>query len=239
MFSVLDVCQQLLWLYRERFGSPEFWAEPLNALSNAAFLIAASFACDLASSRRAMTPTTVVLLSLASLIGFGSFCFHTIPNRLTMWLDILPIALFQLLLLWVIAHRVFSVSKQVTAVFVVAVLGSSLLLLPIHQILNGSLFYLPSFLALLVFGITWMARRKSEPYLLVAAASCFALAIVARSVDWIVPWQFGTHFLWHILNGIVVYLTLRAWIVESNSAKLLVAGPRGTSAFGPANRILE
>jgi hypothetical protein len=28
-----------------------------------------------------------------------------------------------------------------------------------------------------------------------------------------VQWQFGTHFLWHVLNGVVVYMTLRTWIV--------------------------
>jgi hypothetical protein len=29
----------------------------------------------------------------------------------------------------------------------------------------------------------------------------------------IVAWHFGSHFLWHLLNGVVVYLALRVWIV--------------------------
>jgi hypothetical protein len=29
----------------------------------------------------------------------------------------------------------------------------------------------------------------------------------------IVPWHFGSHFLWHVMNGVVVYMALRAWIV--------------------------
>ena len=84
MSHLFEVCNKLLGLYRERGFSPEFWAEPLNALTNASFLIAAFFAWDFASRRRVATRTTNALLSLAGVIGFGSFFFHTIPNQFTM-----------------------------------------------------------------------------------------------------------------------------------------------------------
>jgi hypothetical protein len=50
--------------------------------------------------------------------------------------------------------------------------------------------------------------------LLPAAAAVFSLAIVARSLDWTVPFPLGTHFLWHLLNGVVLYLAMRAWILH-------------------------
>jgi hypothetical protein len=32
-------------------------------------------------------------------------------------------------------------------------------------------------------------------------ACCFTLGVAERSADWNVAWPFGTHFLWHLLNG--------------------------------------
>jgi hypothetical protein len=211
--SLFEVCDTLLWVYRERLGNPAFWAEPLNALTNTAFLIAAFFAWDLASRRRATTRTTIALLSLAGAIGFGSFFFHTVPNYFTMWLDVVPIALFQVFFLWLAGNRMLGLGRFASAALVIGVVGSSFILFPLHEPLNGSLFYLPSLLAMLTFGLVWSRKVTREPYLLVGAACCFAVAVTARSVDMIVPWHFGSHFLWHLLNGIVVYLALRAWIV--------------------------
>ncbi len=213
MQSIFNVSDALLWIYRERFGDPAFWAEPLNALTNASFLIAALLAWNLASRRRANSRTTIALISLAGVIGFGSFFFHTVPNHFTMWLDIVPIALFQLFFLWLAGTRMLGLSRKASAALMIGVVGSSFVLLPLHEPLNGSLFYLPSLLALLVIGLVWSRRKSSEPYLLVSAACCFTVAITARSVDMIVPWHFGTHFVWHTMNGVVIYLALRAWIV--------------------------
>lgn len=210
---MFEVCETLLWIYRERWGSPDFWAEPMNALTNASFLIAALFARQFASRRRAGTQTTISLLTLAGVIGVGSFFFHTVPNHFTMWLDIVPIALFQVVFLWLVATRMLGLTRLASLALVMTVVGSSFALFPFHEPLNGSLFYLPSLLAMLAIGYVWSQKVSGEPYLLVGAASCFACAVTARSVDMIVPWHFGSHFLWHLMNGIVVYLVLRAWIV--------------------------
>jgi hypothetical protein len=209
-------------MYRERSGDPAFWAEPLNALSNASFVIAAAFALELAIHKRALKPSTLALISLAGVIGCGSFLFHTVPSYPTMWLDIIPITLFQALFLWLISQKLLSTNIWTTAGIVVAVVGSSLALMPIHQPLNGSLFYIPSLLAMLVFSALWAKRSTAEPYLLGCTAFFFALAITARSIDWVVPWPFGTHFLWHLLNGIVVYTALRTWIHVTSSKPVIV-----------------
>ncbi len=217
MSNVFQISQALLNMYRERSGDPAFWAEPLNALSNASFVIAAAFALDLAICKRALKPSTLALISLAGVIGCGSFLFHTLPSYPTMWLDIIPITLFQILFLWMISQKLLSCSGWVSSGIVIVVVGSSFVLRPIHQPLNGSLFYIPSLLAMLAFSVLWAKRSTAEPYLLGGTAAFFALAITARSIDWDVPWPIGTHFLWHLLNGIVVYTALRTWIIATSS----------------------
>ncbi len=222
MSNVFQISQALLHIYRERSGDPAFWAEPLNALSNASFVIAAAFALDLAIRQKALRPNTLVLISLAGIIGCGSFLFHTVPSNHTMWLDIIPITLFQILFLWLMSQKLLSANGWMSAGIVIAIVGSSFALMPIHKPLNGSLFYVPSLVAMLAFGALWAKRSAVEPYLLVATACFFALAITARSVDWIVPWPIGTHFLWHLLNGIVVYTALRTWIVAAPLTRVRV-----------------
>lgn len=210
----------ILQLYRERGNDPAFWAEPINALTNASFVIAAACALHLAMDRQAMTSSTLLLIGLAAVIGVGSFLFHTAANRLTMWLDVIPIALFQTLFLWLATRDILSCSARLSLGIVLVIVCASFALMPVHKFLNGSLFYLPSLLAILTIGWMWSLRSSHEPYLLLLAAGCFALALTARTIDWSVPWPIGSHFLWHLLNGVVVYLTLRTWIVHTASRSM-------------------
>jgi hypothetical protein len=68
MSNLLQIRQKLTGFCRERSGDPTFWAEPLNALTNASFLIAAAFALALAIRRQKLTATTGVLVSLAGVV---------------------------------------------------------------------------------------------------------------------------------------------------------------------------
>jgi len=205
--------QRILHLYRERAGDPGFWAEPINALTNVSFLIAAGLALRLAMRRKAATPITMTLILLAGVIGIGSFIFHTAAGPVTMWVDVIPIALFQVLFLWLVCRRMLELNEWMSAGMIAVVLGLSFALMPIRQPLNGSLFYVPSLVAMLLLGGIWTAKGTVERFVLLGAAACFGLAITARAVDWDVPWSIGSHFFWHLLNGVVVYLGLRAWIV--------------------------
>lgn len=217
MSNVFLISQALLPMYRERSGDTGFWAEPLNALSNASFVIAAAFALDFAIRKHAWRSSTLTLIVIAAVIGCGSFLFHTVPTYHTMWLDIIPITLFQVLFLWLISQKLLSNSGWIAAGIVLAVVGLSFILRPIPQPLNGSLFYIPTLFAMMIYGALWAKRSAEEPYLLGCATSVFALAITARSIDWMVPWTVGTHFIWHLLNGIVVYAALRTWIIAASS----------------------
>ncbi len=209
---------ELLQIYRERAGDPSFWAEPFNALTNASFLIAAACGLHLALQKRVLTPSTLSLISLASVIGVGSFLFHTLATPLTMWLDILPIALFQVLFFWLLSREMLRFGPLPSITLVLGIVCASFALMPIKRILDGSLFYLPSLSAVFVLGWLWSRRASHEPWLLMLAGVCFLLAATARTLDWQVPWSIGSHFLWHLLNGGVVYLALRSWILHLASA---------------------
>jgi riboflavin transporter FmnP len=205
---------ELLQIYRERNGNQEFWGEPINALSNASFLLAAALALHLAIQRQATTPMTLSLIALAATIGLGSFLFHTAVSPLTMWLDIIPIVLFQIVFLWLACREMLGWPLVASLSFVMAIVGTSFALLPIHRYMNGSLFYMPSLIAILVVGGLWSLHAVYEPGLLLVAGVCFILAIMARSLDWVVTFSVGSHFVWHLMNGVVIYLALRSWIVH-------------------------
>lgn len=60
-------------MYRERNGDPVFWAEPMNALTNASFIFAVAFALDFAIRQCALNPNTLILIAFAGVKGCGSF----------------------------------------------------------------------------------------------------------------------------------------------------------------------
>ena len=88
-------------LYCERV-SPEFWAEPLNAISNLSFVIAALWGGLSARKRGEFDTSTKVLCLLGALIGLGSFLFHTLANLWSSFADVIPIWSFVALYMLVV-----------------------------------------------------------------------------------------------------------------------------------------
>src|ERR1700719_1867743 len=76
-------------LYCER-ADPSFWAEPVNALTNAAFLVAAllAFLEWHRGTRRDMAQ--LALIGVVALVGLGSFLFHAIATRGAALFDVIP-----------------------------------------------------------------------------------------------------------------------------------------------------
>ena len=84
------------------------------------------------------------------------------------------------------------------------------------ETLNGSLPYIPTFLVLLGLGVYHFCRCEHDRSVLFAAAGVFLLALFFRSIDMIVCPSFatGTHFLWHVLIAVALYLSMRALILN-------------------------
>ena len=102
--------------YCERGSSAEFWAEPLNAITNAAYVAAALVGWALVRSSRLSNPDRgwlICLIALIASIGVGSAAFHTAPSVLTKLGDVVPIALFVVAALFVALTRVLSMSVPV------------------------------------------------------------------------------------------------------------------------------
>lgn len=202
-------------LYCERQG-PEFWAEPVNALTNLAFVAAGIW--GLYQVRRNRTGAAAVAMCWWVIaIGIGSWLFHTFANHLTIWADILPIATFTL------AASMFALRRfarlpwpHAIACFIgfYLVAGAITLTLPssVHVATNGTSGYLPAFLAINAIGALCLVRGSPAGRYLIAASLIFALAATGRMLDlWACQYiLIGTHFLWHSLNGLMLAVVLTA-----------------------------
>lgn len=107
-------------------GTDAFWAEPLNAVTNAAFIIAAIIGLLLAVRARRLDGPVAWLILLTFAVGVGSFLFHTYAVVWAAMTDTIPIMLF-ILSYFAIAMRCyagFSWGKSV--VLVVAFLATLL-----------------------------------------------------------------------------------------------------------------
>ena len=186
------------------------WAEPINAITNVAFILASIvmwLRCkNLVEGR--------ILCFLLFLIGCGSFLFHTFAQTWAAILDVTAILIFILSYLFVANRRFLAWSKIVSLVGVILFFPYHLFLVSILsniQFLGSSLQYIP--VAILIFIYSGLLR-KSEPNLsrgLFIGASILCLSIVSRTIDEplcsIV--SVGTHFVWHILNSIML-----SWMIE-------------------------
>lgn len=200
-------------LYCERIG-PGFWAEPTNVLTNLAFPVAALASWQLARRSDAVSGNVAVLIALIIVIGIGSALFHTFATRWAWFLDLLPILVFQLWFLWVYLRRVASWRSASATAAVVAFLLAAVLARQFPELLNRSLTYAPALLVLGILGTYHLRTGKQEPWVLLAAAGAFVFSLTFRTIDAAVCSSFlvGTHFLWHLLNGVVLYLAFRALV---------------------------
>lgn len=201
-------------LYCERLHDG-FWAEPVNAVTNLAFFLAAVAAYRLWQREGKGDRFILLLIAFAVLVGVGSTLFHTFGTRWGLLADAIPIAMFVIAFFIFTLRRFLGQSVVLSAVWIAVFLGISALLprlLP-PGFLNNSGFYFPVLGALVVFGI--LLRMRGGEYLWIggaylSAAALFTLSLSFRIVDPSVCAQFplGTHFMWHCLNGLLIYLML-------------------------------
>ena len=110
-------------LYCERTGHG-FWNEPLNALSNVSFLVAAFVAWRTYLRLERRDPLAVVLIVLAASIGVGSFLFHTFASGWAELADVIPIWSFVAFFVLVIIYRMTGDNIWITARIALIVVGS-------------------------------------------------------------------------------------------------------------------
>ncbi|MGX1791019.1 ceramidase domain-containing protein [Bosea sp. NPDC055332] len=206
--------------YCERL-SGAFWAEPLNAISNGAFLLVALAAFLLLRLQGRRDWPAEALTVLVAIIGVGSFLFHTMPQRWTLLADVVPIQLFALCYFGLALSRFLGLSPLAAAIgallFLAACFGLAAGLSPLLPAgMRGSAGYAGFVVGL--FGVALAARLRDDGATaarIAVAGLVFTLSLTFRSLDSMlcgtVP--FGLHWGWHLLNGLLLYLLLRAAIL--------------------------
>jgi hypothetical protein len=203
--------------YCERTG-PGLWAEPLNAVSNVAFLVACAALLWLVWRGRPRTgpaPVSVWLLPvLLGVVGLCSLSFHTFADPFTEALDSLSILAFVLVGLTVILYWMWGVRWRLAwlavpgfVVFAAAVDAPLLVFAGPTAALGG---YLPALLGLVGVGAALRLRTALARYgrWLLWDSVVLAVSLTARTVDRPLCTQIptGTHFVWHCLNAVVLFV---------------------------------
>jgi hypothetical protein len=215
---VIDYCER---------QDHSFWSEPLNAITNIAFLLAAGAAFALWRRQQKADYPALALILVTEAVGVGSFIFHTVATRGAVLLDVIPIAIFIYGYFLLGLRRFFGLGALASAGITVLFAGGSYIVDSSIHGLNGSVGYLPALGAMICFSALLWARPESqhstEPQLrraqtvggLALAAVVFLISLTFRTIDRDVcqAFPFGTHFLWHVLNATVLWLLLRTAIL--------------------------
>ncbi|MCJ2114847.1 ceramidase [Methylobacterium sp. E-025] len=201
--------------YCER-GSAAFWAEPVNAVSNAAFLVAGTVAFR--RTRAVDDRPAAALALLTAIVGVGSFLFHTLAVRWAMLADVVPIAVFIHAYFFLAMVRFLRFGLVAAAAATLAFAGFGFGLVPaldaaagrsVEALTNGSVDYLPAVLALLgvALGLRCLGDPSPTGERLVALALLFGVSLALRTMDRSVCARVpvGTHFLWHLLNAGILF----------------------------------
>lgn len=224
-----------IFRYCERGHAAGLMAEPLNAVSNLAFLAVACVAARrlgasgpaVAASGLAVDATRTVtwaMVLLVALIGLGSFLFHVLATRWAQLADVIPIGVFMLVYL-VFALRVLLGLRWPGAAlglgaFVLALAMAMRLCPPAEDVLspaclNGTAVYAPALLAMAAIGIVLRLREHRAAGAVLAAATLFLISMLMRSADIVMcdatrlaGHPAGLHVLWHLINAAVLHLLL-------------------------------
>jgi len=223
-----DTTLTYLDAYCERAGDPAFWAEPLNAISNLAFIVAAFITCRfLLKQRVSLTKTTIdiwLLVAVLASIGLGSGLWHTHATHWSMLADIIPIYIFINVYIFSLFIRLFGLKWYAAflgwAIFQGINIGFELV--APRDTLNGSIMYIPTY-GLLLFSLGWMLAIRHTACLKFAhIIALFTISIAFRTIDISVCEDIpvGTHFLWHLLNAIVLYRLILLLVPSVNARHL-------------------
>jgi hypothetical protein len=243
--SIFDYCERT---------SAAFWAEPVNAATNAGFILAAIAGIALIARLPARERSFWHMFFVADFIaiGIGSFLFHTMPGKGTELADTGPIGLFMLAYLVYALRRFADAPWFFTAAAMAGFIGAMVVAFNVQcwdgrvgfllenvpagaraRCMNGSLGYGPAFVAMLLIG-AWLARKhhRAAPPML-AATAAFAVSLTLRSLDqqlcgsWMVMGhRMGTHFLWHLFNSLTLFLLLLAAIRHGGRLEVLPPRPQ-------------
>ncbi|MGV6838945.1 MAG: ceramidase domain-containing protein [Planktomarina sp.] len=202
-----------------------FWSEPINAVTNLAFIIAAAVMAYRLHGTKLWGGYVLVLLVAA--MGVGSFMFHTFATKWAEVSDTAPIGLFILFYLYLANSRFVGLpwwaAVIATAGFFPYAYAVSPIIGDIPFIRISNFYWLVPILLVAYAAVLWRKARHTAQGLLIGAA-ILCVSISVRSLDLLLcdVWPIGTHPLWHIINGVML-----AWMIEVYRRHMLALGRAG------------
>lgn len=209
--------------YCERLDA-SYWAEPLNALTNLAFPLAAALVWPRVRGDRPARLLTGVL----AVIGVGSWLFHTHARVWALYADVIPIQAFILIYVYFATTRFFAApwwagAGVVAAFLLVAPLVARAIAGTVGP-LNGSVGYLPVPILIAAYALALARRAPRTARGLAIGAGILVVSLVFRTLDEAIcpVLPIGTHFLWHLLNAVML-----GWMILTLAEAKLEAGRAG------------
>ena len=201
--------------YCERIG-PDFWAEPLNAVTNLAFLLAAyalrRHLATVETISGTRDPQSSVLIVILWAIGLGSLAFHTFATIWAGIADTLPIIILILTYVYLALRRFFNLPIFAALLGPLALIGLAVLF-GRAGFAGGA--YLPALIGMLVLLVAAAVRGQNEvSYGLAVSSLVFGVSLGLRTLDEPMCTQIiiGTHWAWHVLNALTLYLVIKLHI---------------------------
>jgi hypothetical protein len=214
-----EYCEQPIW------GA---WFEPFNTLTNLAFVLAGTILLvqifKKPSHNRSIP--AIYLSILLIIIGIGSFAWHLYRTRFTLMIDSIPIMIFVLSFLFLyvfrITHRPWTRLFLFLGFFIYTPLIAWFLGWAFPVFLgNGGSGYMAaiSYLAVLQIFNSFYARKLLMPSWRIIGI--FFLSLLFRQLDIVLcdSLSIGTHFLWHILNAVTLYLMVQLLNPQNSVSK--------------------
>ena len=195
--------------YCERIDG-SFWSEPLNAITNIFFLVAAIWVLR----REGLNSTARILAIILGMIGFASFLFHSFAQTWAGALDVLFILLFTLFYLFAASKDFLGAPRSIALVITLGFFPFSIIVdwltLPLN-FLGSTRVYMPILILIILFSLLIYTRLPKVSRGLAIGAFILMTSMIARILD--VPLcqtiPIGTHFLWHVMNAVML-----AWMIE-------------------------
>ncbi|MBV6638766.1 MAG: hypothetical protein KI788_22995 [Mameliella sp.] len=206
--------------YCERLG-PEFWAEPVNAVTNAAFVLAA-----LVMWRRTFGLGRV-LCAIHAAIGIGSFLFHTFAQPWTGLANVLPILVYVLVYIYGANRDFWGLGRWASLALTALFFPYAAVTAPLFGMipgLGGTSSYAPVPFLIAIYAALLRNRAPGTARGLAIGVAILLASMLARTLDEplcnVIP--LGTHFLWHVLNAVML-----GWMIEVWTRHVLAARGAG------------
>ena len=180
-----------------------FLSQPLNVISNVAFLITAFIAYRYLRNRD--IKKLYVLTILLGVVGLSSVLWHMTNSHVGDILDTYSIVLFASVAAILLLTKI--TKSKITTIISFVILLYLAFISERFTLWNGSFPYVVLLIGFLIAGRIYIKRFPTAKAVFIYAFLTFLIAIVLRSLDILIcPFvSSGTHFLWHILVALFGY----------------------------------